>query len=485
MINEGNKKEDASVGLDQQGTGTYTKGPLPKVSVSSDGLEAYMTLVAPGSNEKIAPFSMEDLVRILQDNNVVYGLHEKTLRRMVKRPMYGVKELVASGIPVDPGTPGEYEFHFNRNFSKKPTIREDGTADFYSIKTIELVKKGDVIVTYHPAIQGDPGKTVRGTEIEPKVVRDLPPIGGRGFERSEDGTIYTASVDGKIEYQNNRINVLHICEIEQDADMSMGNIDFSGDIVIRGGVSSGVCIRATGDITIHGLVENCKIHAGKDLYLLSGVKGMEMTEVSAKGNITAEFIEYADVTCGGNLQADVLFNCNVSCDGRIIMTGHRGGIIGGYASAVKGMDVSVLGNSFGTITKINAGIDAERLKEITVIKRRIFDLTSNIEKIKIGVEKFDQLGKERGISYREDPRRVQLLRIKIRDEAIVSESKIRLDKLEMLAEMGEDATIRVTKEVYPGVSVAIGNHRVDVIDEQREIEFKKSATGVRMVRIDD
>ncbi len=91
---------------------------------------------------------------------------------------------------------------------------------------IEVVHEGDLIATYHPAVMGMPGMNVRGKEIEPRMMRDMPPIGGRGFHRSDDNLYYYADMDGKIVLKNNRINISPVYEIDQDADMSIGNIDF-------------------------------------------------------------------------------------------------------------------------------------------------------------------------------------------------------------------------------------------------------------------
>ena len=73
--------------------------------------------------------------------------------------------------------------------------------------------------------------------------------------------------------QNDRIVILPIHEVQGNAELSSGNIDFRGDVVIHGGVESGVKIRATGSITIDGVVEACTLEAGKDIILRSGMLG--------------------------------------------------------------------------------------------------------------------------------------------------------------------------------------------------------------------
>ena len=47
--------------------------------------------------------------------------------------------------------------------------------------------------------------------------------------------------------------------------MSMGNIDFNGDVNITGSVRSGVTVHAMGSIYVGGFVEGATLIAGKDI----------------------------------------------------------------------------------------------------------------------------------------------------------------------------------------------------------------------------
>ena len=293
-------------------------------------------------------------------------------------------------------------------------------------------------------------------------------------------------MDGKITMQGNRILISPIYEIDQDADMNVGNIDFKGDVVIHGGVKHGIHIHATGSITIDGLVEHCDIRAGKDIFLLSGVKGAEKTTIHAEGAITAEFIEYAMVSCKKDLRVDVLFNCLVNCEGKIIATsGKRSAIIGGSITAVQGLSALSLGNKFGTVTRIVVGVDEERLKETAQLTEKIGALESNIAKIKKGVEDFDALAEKKGISNRDDPRRMQLLRVKIRDEALVAQDRTRLEELREMIAAGRRATVKVYDTVYAGVRIKMLEQNVQMSDYQKKVEFVKTDTGIRMEPLDE
>ncbi len=453
----------------------------PKVHIDPRGMVATIFIARPLPEEETPSYTVQELLSFLSAAGVEYGIDQAALLRLAEKPVFDKAVEVAHGQPAVEGENGYFEYHFSQEFSNKPTIRPDGSADFLSIKMVEIVHEDGLIATYHPAVQGENGVSVRGMPVEPKRVRDMPALAGRGFHRDEDGIHYYSDMDGKIVMKNSRILISPVLEIERDADMTMGNIEFKGDVVIHGGVKHGVHIRTTGSVTVHGLVEHCYIEAGRDIFLLSGVKGGEKTTIHAEGAITAEFIEYAIVSCKKDLRAEVLFNCMVNCDSRIIVTnGRRAGIIGGNITAVQGIAVLNLGNSFGTVTKVTVGLDEDRRKEIITLADKIEALESNISKIKKGISDFDLLSEKKGVSYKDDPRRLQLLRVKIRDEAIVAEDRVRLEELYAMMDAGKRATVRVYNTVYAGVTVRMTDQYVQMSDYQQRVEMVKTETGIRL-----
>lgn len=458
-------------------------GFAPKVQVSSDGLEATMTFKIPDGKNEVPKFTAAQLLGFLNGANVTFGIDQDMLVKLADSPVFGRPIKVAEGNPQQQGTPGYFEYHFDTNFNRKPTIRPDGTADYMSIKTIETVQEGDVIATYHPAVQGSRGMSVRGQILEPKPVRDLPPLIGRGFDRSSDNLTYTAKITGKIEVNQGKINVSPVHEVQGDVGIETGNIKFNGDVIVHGGVHDGAVIDAAGNVIIHGLIEDCDIRAGKDLFLLSGVKGNEKTIIDCKGCITAQFIEYAIITCEGNITADYFFKSKISCDGRIELNGNNASIIGGYVSAVQGIEVNDIGNSFGTITNVAVGVDVERAAEYEILAKKIVAITANVQKIKKGIEEFDRLGAERGVNYKEDPRRMQLLRVRIRDEAVVLEETKKLNRMKEVINSGKGATIKVFRRLYAGCNISIDDHHVAINENHEQIEIEKSDEGVKLVKI--
>ncbi len=461
------------------------KAPI-QVRITDDKMRAYVTLPRPLPGQPPTNYSTADIVLALQSKNVVYGVLQDKVADLASDPVYGREYLVAQGVETKEGVAGEYEYLFSTSINRKPKILPDGTVDYMSIKTIETVAAGDTIAIYHPAVQGEDGLAVTGRKIPVKRVRDLPPIAGKGFTRSEDGNHYTADFAGKIEKQGEKITISPVYEVRETVGVQVGDIEFAGDIIIHGGVSNGVSIQAKGSVTIEGTVENCSISAAGDIYLLKGVKGGDRTEIRAKGNITAEYIEYADVYAGGDITADVFFKSDVKCDGRITLSGKRSSVIGGSMSAVEGIFCYNLGNEFGVKTEVYTGVSTERNQSLEVQEQKVNVLEAHLQSVIAGLEKFDEIMEKAGNKEaRNDPRRIQLLRAKIQEEAKLTDEKLKLTAMQNLMKRGAHAKILAKGTVSHGVVIGVNSCTMNINDTYTSVEFREGTDGIVIDRASD
>lgn len=442
----------------------------PMVRISYDEMEVYMLLPEPRLDEE---YVVALLTQALEEKGINTGINMERLQSMIDDQLYNTEILVAQGTqPVD-GIDGYYDYNFNPNFDRKPKVLPDGSVDYWSVHSIEAVVAGQVIAVYHPAIEGKDGVTVKGKILTHKHGREQMPIKGKGFERMSDNVTYTASMDGKIEMQNDRIVILPVHELLGNADLTGGNIDFRGDIVIHGNVEGGVVIRATGSITIDGVVEACTLEAGKDIILRSGMLGGNKASVKTKGNITAKFFEFTRIECDGDIHADVLMDCDVLCKGQVILNGSHGSIIGGKVHAIQGIVVSTLGNDAEKKTEVFVGAGIDVYSRLRVLEKKIDVTREELNKIEEGLHQFDVLQRERGVNYANDPRRTALLRAKIKDAATLASDESEAKKLQVLAEGARGACVAVIKDVYPGVIVNIDELKFTLKNTGKGIEFFK------------
>lgn len=442
----------------------------PTVRIKYDNMEAYMSLPKPEQGEE---YKLPLLLQTLTESGVHAGIDQEILTAMLSEKAYDEERLVASGVaPVD-GIDGYYEYNFDTTVDKKPKVLPDGSVDYWSVHSIEEVVEGQVIAVYHPAIPGKDGVNVKGQVLQAKRAREQQALKGKGFTKGEDNVSYVSSMDGKIEMQNDRIIIQQIHEVFGNVDLRIGNIDFHGDVVVHGNVESGVAIKASGSITVDGMVEGCELNAGKDIILRNGMQGGNKALVRTKGNVTARFFEFTRIECDGMLQTDVLLDCVVHCKSRIVISGKKGKIIGGDVRAVEGVEVYCLGNDAEKKTEVTVGAETETCIKLRALEVSMQEKRENLDRIEEGLAKFAALEAAQGVSYANDPRRMSLLRVKIQETATLASDEVEAKKMRSLVERGKGATVTVTHSVYPGVIVYIDDMRFSVNNFAQEIEFYK------------
>lgn len=450
------------------------------VRVSSNEMEAYLYLAIPDDGKD---YTIEDLLLLLKEKKVVYGILDQTIEDMVKIRAYHREVLVAQGLkPVD-GLDGKYDYKFNTNPSGKPLIRQDGTVDYQSAFAVQTVAENDVIAIYTPATLGTQGKTVTGKVLEPKRGKELLPLKGKGFQCLEDKRTYVASMTGKIEYQNNRILITNMLEIKGNLDFNNGKIDFKGDVVIYGDVESASTIKSGGSVTINGNVEASTIIASKDIILKKGMQGGGKALIQSGGNIYAKFIEGSNVQAKEDVQADVIMNCTVVAGKDILITGKKATIIGGEISAAGRIEVFVAGNDAEIKTKLSVGMDEEEKQRIVniklafdVIDKKLKELEKELKEIQAKLDSAPKFLKEK---LKE--RTKELLRDKIKYISDKAEFKNELKELEEKRLIAKKACILVRKCVYPGVTIKINSTPLFIREKQYAMEYRFESGEIRCI----
>lgn len=448
------------------------------VRISYDEMQAYVSLANPGSEES---YSKSEVMASLAAQGIKVGIDEAAIDRLIEQQRYGREILVAEGTPAEDGQDASYIYNFNLILNNKPVIREDGSVDYWSVRAIETVEEGQVIATYIDPVDGHHGMTVTGKLLMAKRGRPLPPLTGKGFERAADNHTYIATDTGKIEMNNNRIMILPVYEINDDVNLTTGNVDFRGDVIIHGNVTSGARIHATGSVTIDGTAEGCTIEAGKDIILRGGFLGGYKGVIKSKGNIVAKFIEYATIEAEGTIELTSALNCNIVCYDRIFVNGKTANVVGGNIYGASGIEAYSLGTAAEVRTVIRAGISRELLESAAGLRENVSELNAIIEKINTGLAQFDAAAAKKNLDVSKDERRVSLLRARIAKQAELAKFREELERTEAIMDRSRDARIRVSKTAYPGVAVEI-NGSVNILkDEQISVEFRERQGNVVMV----
>ena len=454
----------------------------PAVRISYDEMEAFLMLPMPLGEDG---YKFADVMDIIHKAGVKEHIDEKKVAAMIDEQYYDRECLIASGVRAVDGVDGYFEYNFNPKLDKKPKKREDGTVDYWSIHAVEIVENGQVLAIYHEPVDGSNGLSVKGKVIFAKKGRPLPPLTGKGFERSEDNITYTATMDGKIEMQNNRIMISDVYEINDDVGPNTGNIDFRGDVIIHGNVPTGAIVKATGSITIDGTVEGCYIDANKDVIIRGGMLGGKRGIIRSRGSIYAKFIQYANIKAEGVIDCDSLIGCDAVCNDKIYMHGKYASIIGGVIHAAKGIECENFGNELGIKTEIYVGVNVALKKQVKYLEDSLRQAQEDVEKINYGLKQLDELARTTGQNMANDPRRITFIRTRIVKQADVSTFTQQLARFTEIVESAHGASAKVINHVYPGVTVGINDAVTQVKEEQQSVAFFERTGKVVMFSMKD
>ncbi|GAE89001.1 hypothetical protein JCM21531_2491 [Acetivibrio straminisolvens JCM 21531] len=290
------------------------------VNISADKMKATMVIKPPDGGRML---TKEEIMEILKNNGVRYGINESTLESVSKYPVYNEIILIAEGTPPTNGQNGKVEFHFDLNKERKPTVLEDGRVDFRELNLIESVRKGQVLCSLIPPLPGAPGRTVEDTEVPALNGKPAVLPKGKNVEITEDGQNLIAGIDGQVNYTDGKVNVFANYEVPADVDNSTGNISFVGNVIIRGNVLSGFIVEAGGSVEVMGVVEAAVIKADGDIILRRGMQGLGKGLLKSGGDIIAKYIENSIIEAKGDIKAEAIMHSNVKCGNKLELSGKR------------------------------------------------------------------------------------------------------------------------------------------------------------------
>lgn len=350
-----------------------------EVKVSADGLQAVLTVFRPlrGGVSVDFPQAMQALTY----SGVNFGIEENAVMHALEPEMDGQPVVVAHGIPSGPGQDGQIILCFpNSEERLKPVELPDGRVDYRSLNLFHNVKKGDVLAVRRPPVSGEPGTTVIGKVLLPLPVRDAMLPMGKNTVSDEANENLLASVDGHVEYSEGRVSIQELLEIRRDVNFATGNVESPGSILVRGDICSGFAVKAGGNIEVGGRIEGASVTAGGDILVKSGISGAWKSNITAKGNIMALFIENATVEAGGNVIVnDSILNSSVRALGSVKAEGRHGTIAGGLVQAGEEISAKIIGAESGAATVLEVGVNPQLRKDYQAASKTLKERRAKLE----------------------------------------------------------------------------------------------------------
>ncbi|MGL5254677.1 MAG: DUF342 domain-containing protein [Brevinema sp.] len=451
------------------------------VYTDKDNMVAYFSYTAPKyakdmeagdlsiatNNAKIGRIpEAEEVIEALKKLGILYGINEKVIREILSNDLYNVPLVVAEGIVMENGEDGYIEYLFPTGQDQiKYAVMADGSVNFKELNIIHNVQKGDTLAIMHPPTPGSMGKTLMGENIPPMPGKEISFNLGENVSISGDGLRAIASDMGQVYLKNNQICVDPALEISGDVDLSVGNIDFIGNVIIKGNVDDGFTVIAGGNVEIHGHIGKSFISAEGNIISHKGIQGRDDAKIECRGNLFAKFIERASLSVGQNIVvSDYILHCSISCHGNIIAIGGKRPIIAGGQMRVQGSVYAEQAGAESYIeTNIEVGYAFKAFREIAALEKVIQERTERIELMKVELA---------NLAGHINPRTAKLEQMifSLQEQQKKSEAMLSVFHAEV-KETQDASCLSLSKRMMPGVRLRIGDATLDNTGEQGSAAF--------------
>lgn len=449
-----------------------------KLTITPDKMQVYLKLYA--ASEGGSEMSPGEILRDLDSKGIKYGIKEDTIEQLMQKREYCEDILLAEGTPPMQGKDAYIEYKFNTDKKAKPTLKEDGSVDFFNLNILNHCTKGDILAVLHKEEAGEAGMNIFGESLKPAEVKAAKLKFGNNIELSEDGMVLTSMVDGHVELVNSEVFVSDMLVVE-NVDNSTGNIEYDGSVQINGNVFTNFTVKAKGDIAVKGVVEGANLQAGGNIIIARGMNGMGKGNLTAGGNVVAKFIENATAQANGYIASESILHSRITAGTEVNVDGRRGFITGGRVCAAGSINVKTLGSEMGADTIVEVGADPTVRNRIAQLQKLIEEDTKTLQTIQpvliAAKQKITQ-----GIKLNQEQlKHIQSL-TGINQQKSESIKVYEAELQELMEQTGDiqEAQIRVRGVVYPGTKICIGDVSMVVRKNAHFCRFVRERGDVKM-----
>ncbi|HBM80008.1 MAG TPA: hypothetical protein DD426_04095 [Clostridiaceae bacterium] len=214
-------------------------------------------------------YTKDEVIEALKLNQVIYGIKNDVLDDIVKKGC-NTSVLIAEGIHTVEGSNDVIKLKFRKD---RHFMKVNDRVDFYSIGKIESVAAGQLIAEKIPGEGGTSGIDVSGKRLLPRKIKKIEMLAGKNVEISDDRRKAYAKIQGRPEIKGNILSVHELYAVNGDVNLSTGNIEFIGDVVIRGNINDGMKVKSGNKVIVYGNVTDGEIIAGSDVTVYKNAIG--------------------------------------------------------------------------------------------------------------------------------------------------------------------------------------------------------------------
>lgn len=351
---------------------------------SADNLSLTLSLYAPSGGGRFV--EADDILAFLRERGLpLDGRKRLELERLIARLGRDGSDiedhLLLQGTPPVHGEDSRLEFKVSieplRLFGR-PSDPE-GKVDFRAVLAINAVSEGQLVAELHPPTPPvRDGRDIFGRTIPAEPGKDKVRLKPGKNIRTEGRRFY-ATVNGQIKRSGDVFWVSPVFSVPGDLDLSIGHVDFVGDVAVAGSVPDGFRIRTDENLLVGRNIGAAEITTGRDLLVCGGIINRKKSRIIVRGDLHARFIEYSGgIEVHGNVFVDdYILQSDIRAGGRIVVAGSgKGQIIGGELWALHGVVARVIGNESEIPTRVCVGRHRFLQRALHGLERRLAELSA-------------------------------------------------------------------------------------------------------------
>ncbi|TGJ99619.1 DUF342 domain-containing protein [Leptospira semungkisensis] len=373
------------------------------LKISADGLSADLT-IRPGMIKGRA-LSTSVILEYLHNKDIsqerilgdsIYQSLKQLQTSTSKMDFSPVSARVAEGFPPTRGEDGWVKFYHPQ--AQRVKIDDNGHADYRNIDRYIYVKAGEKLSTLFEGIPGKPGMDVFGKPIAPPPIKRPKLTIGKNVQ--EKGLVadnkplieYFATCNGAIFSTETSITVSQELQIDSNVGIGTGNINYDGNVLVKGDVEPATSVKTQGNLMVKGNVETSDLTIGRDLEVSGGIKGDSKTVIKISGHLYAKFIENAEIEVDGDVVVEgFILNSKIHCLGNVILNGSSGNLVSSNVVAYMGLTCASLGSQAELDTVVELGFHYRNERAFEDLTKRLQVAEKEMEKILPRVQQIKQM----------------------------------------------------------------------------------------------
>jgi uncharacterized protein len=471
-------KKTASLPLksvDKSSAPTLNLPPL-KLKVASDHLLAEISSYKPPAGLKIEEKTLQLWIESnLRKQGIIKGIDPAAVTLIAQDILRGKTidgVVIARGMTA---TIGDMPFvqRIQPNGGKS-----DQPVDFRKRRQIPFARKGETIAEIAYKDPSVDGFTVYGKTIAP-VQERFEVVLSEGVERVENRFI--AKIDGIIEVGDSHITITPGIVHSGNIDLTTGNLEFEGDVVVQGNIESGTWVSVKGNLTVNGSILGGTIQVTGDVTVEEGIAAVASRCMSVGKNLTAGFINNSHVIVAGNITVKKSIIASlIQAKGAITIVEAAGSIVGGCVCSEEQIQCSSVGRAESAATEIRLGTDAINQQTLESKQRR----HDKLETLLNETNKKQSTVNQRNQTFAVQSKRNQSLGNTIEDRqkrlrGLVEKTKKQIEALKGRIKHNKKAKLLVSSTLYPNVTVHIAHRKYSNRDAVSAVMIQMIGSSVR------